>query len=76
MDIEIRTISESELDAFFRATEAASSSAARDDDLERERTMAEPDRCFAAIDGSEIVGTAGAYTMPIRSRAARRRSAS
>ena len=65
MDIEIRTISEGELDDFFRATEAASSSAASDDDLERERTMAEPDRCFAAFDGPEIVGTSGAYTMPM-----------
>src|SRR4030095_7204067 len=65
MDVEIRTISEGELDAFFRATEAASSSAASDDELARERTMAEPDRCFAAFDGPEIVGTAGAYTMPM-----------
>src|SRR4029450_1282557 len=65
MDAEIRTISEGELDDFFRATEAASSSAASDDDLERERTMAEPDRCFAAFDGPDIVGTGGAYTMPM-----------
>ena len=27
--------------------------------------MAEPDRYFAAFDGPEIVGTAGAYTMPM-----------
>jgi predicted acetyltransferase len=27
--------------------------------------MAEPDRCFAAFDGPEIVGTSGAYTMPM-----------
>ena len=65
MDIEIRTISEGELDAFFRATESAFSSVASDDELARERTMAEPDRCFAAFDGPEIVGTAGAYTMPM-----------
>jgi predicted acetyltransferase len=65
MDIEIRTISEGELDAFFRTSEAASSSVPSDDDLERERTMVEPDRCFAAFDGPEIVGTAGAYTMPM-----------
>src|SRR4029453_395072 len=65
MDIESRTISEGELDAFYRASAAASSSVASVDDLERERTMAEPDRCFAAFDGSEIVGTAGAYTMPM-----------
>jgi predicted acetyltransferase len=65
MDIEIRAIAEDGLDAFFRATESASSSVASDDDLERERTLAEPDRCFAAFDGPEIVGTAGAYTMPM-----------
>jgi predicted acetyltransferase len=65
MDIEIRTISEGELDAFFHATESAFSSVASDDELARERTMAEPDRCFAAFDGPEIVGTAGAYTMPM-----------
>jgi len=65
MDIEIRAISERELDTFFRASEAASSSVPSDDDLERERTMAEPDRCFAAFDGPQIVGTAGAYTMPM-----------
>jgi predicted acetyltransferase len=65
MDIEIRTISEGELDAFYRATESAFSSVASDDELARERTMAEPDRCFAAFDGPEIVGTAGAYTMPM-----------
>jgi len=65
MDIEIRAISEGELDAFFRASEAASGSVPSHDDLERERTMAEPDRSFAAFDGPEIVGTAGAYTMPM-----------
>ena len=65
MDLQIRTISEDELDAYFRATEAAFSSVATDQDLERERKMAEPDRCFAAFDGPEIVGTAGAYTMPM-----------
>jgi hypothetical protein len=58
MDVQIRPISEGELDDFFRASEAASSSAASDDELERERTMAEPDRCFAAFDGPEIVGSA------------------
>jgi hypothetical protein len=58
MDVEIRVISEGELDAFFRASEAASSSVPSDDELERKRTMAEPDGCFAAFDGPEILGTA------------------
>jgi predicted acetyltransferase len=65
MDIEIRAIAEGELDAFFRASEAASSSVPSAHDLERERTMAESDRCFAAFDGPDIVGTGGAYTMPM-----------
>jgi predicted acetyltransferase len=65
MDLRIRTISEDELDAYVRATEAAFSSVPIDEDLARERTMAEPDRCFAAFDGPEIVGTAGAFTMPM-----------
>ncbi|HET9249755.1 MAG TPA: GNAT family N-acetyltransferase [Actinomycetota bacterium] len=65
MDIEIRPILEEELDGFFRASADASSSATSDDDLARERSMAEPDRCFAAFDGAQIVGTAGAYTMPM-----------
>lgn len=65
MDVEIRTIAEDELDTYFRAMEAAFSSLPSDADLERERTMAEADRCFAAFDGPEIVGTAGAYTMPM-----------
>ena len=65
MDLEIRTISPDELDAFIHANEAAFSSVATEEDLERERAMAEPDRCFAAFEGSDIVGTAAAYTMPM-----------
>ena len=65
MELRIRTISEDELDAYVRATEAAFSSVPLDEDLARERTMAEPDRCFAAFDGPEIVGTAAAFSMPM-----------
>jgi predicted acetyltransferase len=65
MDLQIRTVTEDELDAYVRATEAAFSSVPTDEDLARERTMAEPDRCFAAFDGPEIVGTAAAFTMPM-----------
>jgi predicted acetyltransferase len=65
MDLQIRTISEDELPAFVRATEAAFSSVASPEDIDRERLLAEPDRCFAAFDGPELVGTAGAFTMPM-----------
>jgi predicted acetyltransferase len=65
MDPQIRTISEDELPAFVRATEAAFSSVASPEDIEHERRLAEPDRCFAAFEGPEIVGTAGAFTMPM-----------
>ena len=36
-----------------------------DEDIERERRMAEPDRSFAAFDGPDIVGTSSAFTMPM-----------
>src|SRR4030095_15930 len=68
MDIEIRTISEGELDAFFRATESAFSSVPSDDALARERTLAEPDPRVHAFAVRESVGTAGAYTMPMTLR--------
>ena len=65
MDLQIRTISDDELPAYLRATELAFSGVLQDDELERERTMVEPDRCFAALDGGDIVGTAGVFTMPM-----------
>jgi predicted acetyltransferase len=65
MDLQIRAISEDELTPFILASEAASSEATDDAEIERERSLAEPDRCLAAFDGPDIVGTAGAFTMPI-----------
>ena len=65
MDVQIRAISEDELDTFILAAEAASSEATDDVEIEREKSLAEPDRYFAAFDGPDIVGTAGAFTMPI-----------
>jgi hypothetical protein len=49
----------------MRAIDAAFSETASDEDIERERRMAEVDRCFAAFDGPGIVGTAAAFTMPM-----------
>jgi predicted acetyltransferase len=65
VDLEIRAISEDELVPFILAAEAASSEATDDAEIERERSLAEPERYFAAFDGPDIVGTAGAFTMPI-----------
>lgn len=65
MDVQIRAISEDELVPFILAAEAASSEATDEAEIERERSLAEPDRCLAAFDGPDIVGTAGAFTMPM-----------
>jgi predicted acetyltransferase len=65
MDLRIRTITEDELTAFFRATEFAFSVSPSDSEIERERRIAEPGRCIAAFDGPEIVGTAAALTMTL-----------
>ena len=65
MDVQIRAISDDELVPFILAAEAASSDATDDAEIEREKSIAEPDRYFAAFDGPDIVGTAGAFTMPM-----------
>ena len=65
MDVQIRRISEDELEAFLIASETASSSAIDPEEIERERSIAEPERNFAAFEGPDIVGTAGAFTMPM-----------
>ncbi len=65
MDLQIRAITEDELVPFIRASAAASSDAIDDAEIEREKSLAEPDRNFAAFDGPDIVGTAGAFSMPM-----------
>src|SRR5262245_4166950 len=65
MDLRIRGINTDELDSFLLASELASSDVPELDEIERERSIAEPDRNFAAFDGPDIVGTSGAFTMPI-----------
>jgi predicted acetyltransferase len=59
-DLTIRAISGDELPAFMQALERAFHGRYREEALEQERLIAEPDRYFAAFDGGEIVGTAGA----------------
>lgn len=65
MDLQIRTISKDEFTSFAVAVGVASSEVPSSDDIERERRLLDPDRCLAAFDGLEIVGTAAAVTMPM-----------
>jgi predicted acetyltransferase len=65
MDLPIRTISEDEFPSFLRASEAAFSEVLSEEEVALERRLAELDRCFAAFDGSDVVGTAAAFTMPM-----------
>jgi predicted acetyltransferase len=65
MDQQVRRITADELEPFILASELASSDVPDRDEIERERSIAEPDRNFAAFAGPDIVGTAGAFTMPI-----------
>jgi predicted acetyltransferase len=65
MDVTIRPIREDEFPAYLRANEASFSSVPSDEDSERERSLNEPERSFAAFDGEDIVGTAGVFTMPM-----------
>lgn len=65
MHVEIRTISEEEFPDYVRAVGSAFSETTSDEDVRRERRLAELDRCFAALDGPSIVGTAAVFTMPM-----------
>jgi predicted acetyltransferase len=60
-DPTIRPIAPEELPVFMRVEARASHGRYSEEDLERERLIAETDRSFAALDGDVIVGTAGAY---------------
>ncbi len=68
MDIQIRTISEDEVDAWFHAIELSFSGVAAPEDVAHERLVLETDRTIAAIDDGRIVGGATAasyrFTMP------------
>jgi len=65
MDIQIRTIGQDEFESYANAVETAFAAFADPADLERERSIAEFDRTFAAFDGDRIVGGAAAITMPL-----------
>ena len=65
MTYTFRTIDPGEFEAYLRAGELAFSSAPNAEDVERERSLHEPDRSFAAFDGDRIVGTSAAFSMPM-----------
>ena len=58
----IRSIESDELPAFMKTLELAFHGTEGEDDLDRERLIAEPDRYFVALDDDRMVGTAGACT--------------
>ena len=59
-DLTIRSIAPDELSIYIQALERAFHGRFREEELEQERLIAEPDRYFAAFDGDVIVGTAAA----------------
>jgi predicted acetyltransferase len=59
-DLTIRSIVPDELSMFIQALERAFHGRFKEEELEQERLIAELDRYFAAFDGDDIVGTAGA----------------
>ena len=65
MDVEIRTIEEPEFESYVSAVELAFSDTLKPEEVERERSLIEYDRAFAAFDGPEIVGATAAFTMPM-----------
>lgn len=63
MPVEIRLITEDEVEAYFGAVSAGFGFAGSgDDDLVEWKTVAEYDQCFAAVDGDRFVGGASAYS--------------
>lgn len=62
MDVEIRTVTEDEFEPAMRSLEASFSGAITDEDLERERPIAELERWHAAFEGGRIVGSAMAVS--------------
>jgi predicted acetyltransferase len=65
VDVEIRTIAPEEFEAYIEALTAAFGDRARPEDVDRERKVAEIDRCLAALDGDEIVGGASASSFTL-----------
>ena len=65
MDIQIRTITEEDTAAFDRSLERAFGQQWTDEERRAERAIFEIERNLGAFDGTEIVGTAGAYSLTV-----------
>jgi predicted acetyltransferase len=65
MDIEIRKITEQEIPAYGRSLERTFGEVWTEQDWEAERPVFELDRCLAAFDGPDLVGTTGAYSLTL-----------
>jgi predicted acetyltransferase len=62
MDLQLRTCSPEELNAFLETTEAAFGDETHAEELDSNNRIFEADRCLYAADGDAMVGTAGAFT--------------
>src|SRR5436190_20911234 len=65
MDIEIRPVTEADDVAYYDAMDRAFGHRFSHDDLDLVRSITERDRTLAAFDGSDIVGTAGAFSLTL-----------
>ena len=65
MDVEIRPVSPEEFQPFHLAVERAFGVHPRPEEEQEHRRVFEADRTLAAFDGSDIVGTAAAYTLTL-----------
>ncbi len=65
MPVDIRTITEDEVDAYFGAISAGFGVADPGGDLAEWKTVAEYDQCIAAVDGDRFVGGASAYSFEL-----------
>src|SRR5205823_1024300 len=65
MDSEIRPVTEADDVAYYDAMDRAFGHRFSHDDLDLVRSITERDRTLAAFDGSDIVGTAGAFSLTL-----------
>ncbi|MDQ1746056.1 MAG: hypothetical protein QOD07_319 [Frankiaceae bacterium] len=61
----LRTVTDDELDHFFRMISRAFGEDVRPEEIALDRLTAEAGRTLAAFDGDEMVGTAGAFTFDL-----------
>lgn len=65
MDVDIRGVREDEVTAFLVTIEHAFGHHPDEQELARERSVLDPERCLAAVDEGEIVGTAVALDLEL-----------